>query len=97
MEKISLAVNNYFAGLEGGEAVALAEGEVGELAAEPEKQQRWKKRQLKAILRSQKKLRLNPHLKRKLLSNRNRSLKNPKRAERLSKRNNGQKLIGGSV
>jgi N utilization substance protein A len=36
VEKISLAVNNYFAALEGGEAVALAEGEVGELAAEPD-------------------------------------------------------------
>src|SRR5689334_18067105 len=36
VEKISIAVNNYFAALEGGEAVALAEGEVGELAAEPE-------------------------------------------------------------
>jgi len=36
VEKISVAVNNYFAALEGGEAVALAEGEVGELAAEPE-------------------------------------------------------------
>src|SRR6202142_1891081 len=35
VEKISLAVNNYFAGLEGGEAVALPENE-GEAVAEPE-------------------------------------------------------------
>jgi N utilization substance protein A len=30
VEKISVAVNNYFAGLEGGEAVALPEGEIAE-------------------------------------------------------------------
>ncbi len=37
VEKISVAVNNYFAGLEGGEAVALPEDEGEELAAaEPE-------------------------------------------------------------
>jgi N utilization substance protein A len=35
VEKISLAVNNYFAGLEGGEAVALPENE-GEAPAESE-------------------------------------------------------------
>src|SRR6266542_721207 len=35
VEKISVAVNNYFAGLEGGEAVALPENE-GEVAAEPD-------------------------------------------------------------
>jgi N utilization substance protein A len=35
VEKISLAVNNYFAGLEGGEAVALTENE-GEPVADPE-------------------------------------------------------------
>jgi transcription termination/antitermination protein NusA len=35
VEKISLAVNNYFAGLEGGEAVALPENE-GEAPAEGE-------------------------------------------------------------
>jgi len=35
VEKISLAVNNYFAGLEGGEAVAQPENE-GEAVAEPE-------------------------------------------------------------
>jgi len=35
VEKISVAVNNYFAGLEGGEAVALPDNE-GEVAAEPD-------------------------------------------------------------
>jgi N utilization substance protein A len=35
VEKISVAVNNYFAGLEGGEAVALPENE-GEAVSEPE-------------------------------------------------------------
>jgi len=33
VEKISIAVNNYFSGLEGGEAVAAAEAEGGEEAA----------------------------------------------------------------
>jgi N utilization substance protein A len=35
VEKISVAVNNYFASLEGGEQVALPEAEGEEAAAEP--------------------------------------------------------------
>jgi N utilization substance protein A len=34
VEKISLAVNNYFAGLEGGEAAALPENEGGPVAGQ---------------------------------------------------------------
>jgi N utilization substance protein A len=34
VEKISLAVNNYFSSLEGGETVAVPEGEAAELAGE---------------------------------------------------------------